>query len=110
MVPNLLAIFDGGVYANLYDATSWLFTPEAERYKLGDFRKSLSAGAEVTLLDFLSVRLGIQNWAFSAGVGLDLFKTVAIDAALYVKEMGTKVGDNQVPVAQISISVTPNFK
>jgi hypothetical protein len=109
-IPDLLAIMDLGFYTNFNDVSAYMFTPAAERYKLDDFRKNVNMGAEATFFDMLSVRLGIADWMLSCGVGIDLFKNLSIDLALYGKELGNKIGTNPIPMFAVSLSWTPNLK
>jgi hypothetical protein len=52
---------------------------------------NLSLGTEVTLLDIVSFRAGLNQMLPAAGIGVDM-KVLQIDAAIYGKELGNDPG------------------
>ncbi len=51
-------------------------------------------GAEFKLLDFLSLRGGVDRGWLSAGFGLEVF-ALTIDASVFTEELGRHPGDDQ---------------
>lgn len=63
---------------------------------------NLSAGAELRLLDILSLRAGLREGYLSAGVGVDL-SVFKIDLAMFGRELGREPG--QIPLFNMAIGL-----
>ena len=68
--------------------------------------KRTRLGFEVSLINFLNVRFGLNSGYFSAGVGLD-FMLFRLDAIYAVTEYGENLGDK--PIDQLSIKFTLGY-
>lgn len=64
---------------------------------------NLAIGTEITMLDVVSFRLGLQEMYLAAGIGLDA-TICAIDFAMYGSELGLEPGDQ--PVLNISLALS----
>ncbi len=80
--------FEPSVYAEVDDpialfSSSDIFT---------DLLKSLHAGAQLRILNFLNIRGGLNKGWYSVGAGFDL-SFLEIDAAFFTEELGAYPGD-----------------
>jgi len=80
--------FEPSLYAEVDDPISLLSSTDI----LTDVFNSLHAGAQLRLLQFISVRGGLNKGWYSVGAGIDL-SFVEIDAAIFTEELGSYAGD-----------------
>jgi len=82
------AKFEPSVYAEVDDPIALFSSSDI----LTDLLKSLHAGAQLRLLNFLNIRGGLNKGWYSVGAGLDL-SFLEIDAAFFTEELGAYPGD-----------------
>lgn len=80
--------FEPSVYAELDDPAALVSSSDI----LADAFNSLHAGAQLRLLNFLTVRGGLNKGWYSLGAGIDL-SFIELDAAMFTEELGTYAGD-----------------
>jgi hypothetical protein len=80
--------FEPSVYAEVEDPIALFSSSDI----LTDILKSLHAGAQLRLLNFLNIRGGLNKGWYSVGAGLDL-SFLEIDAAFFPEELGIYPGD-----------------
>jgi len=80
-----------------------LYADEATAEK-ETFWKGLHAGAEVSLLNMIKVRGGINQGYLTGGVGLDLF-VAEINASYYSRELGLYAGHKQNEALALEVAL-----
>ncbi len=86
-------------YLDYYDTLDfWLYPAFATNPIL-----HVGLGTEVTVLEILSLRAGLYQGLFSAGLGLDLYY-FTLDAAMFGTELSTEPGLHPVYNVQLGIS------
>jgi len=100
--PRFLANTGIAVAANWNNIVNTLSKASDER----DFLLDMSVGVQITLLDMLLVRAGMNELqpAFGLGVNLGSFQ---IDAAYYKREYGAERGQISVPMLDLTVAFRP---
>jgi hypothetical protein len=80
--------FEPSVYAEVDDPIALFSSGDV----FTDLLKSLHAGAQLRLLNFLNIRGGLNKGWYSLGAGFDL-SFLEIDAAFFTEELGAYPGD-----------------
>jgi hypothetical protein len=74
-----------------------------------NFVLDFSVGAQLSLFNFLYVRVGVNEMLPAAGVGVHL-GMVKIDLAYYGREFGYEPGQYSTAVLELSVSIRPEAK
>jgi hypothetical protein len=74
-----------------------------------NFWLDFGLGAQLTLFNFLNVRVGMNEMLPAAGIGVNL-GPVKIDLAYYGREFGYEPGQYSTAVLELSISIRPESK
>lgn len=80
--------FEPSVYAEVDDPVALVSSSDI----LTDAFNSLHAGAQLRVLNFITVRGGLNKGWYSVGAGVDL-SFIELDAALFTEELGAYAGD-----------------
>ena len=103
--PNLGVIgkvFQPSVSLDLVDTLPLL---QEKNFKTDMIFKYLNVGAEVKLLDLISLRAGVKTGCYSVGAGLNLFHLINIDASYYYSDYGINLGENPIDAFTIGFNL-----
>jgi hypothetical protein len=70
----------------------------------------IGIGLQITMLDMIKVRFGMNEMLPAVGLGVKIKDTVEIEMAYYGKELGLEPGQLSAPAIDLTIAVRPKAK